>query len=670
MQEHDEYFMSTLEPLITVLQRRVQIIEELMVDKKTYTQHMDTMYNYIKQGFEYEELRKCPVKFKFLKEDKKVHTLELRHYVTNLMVWEAFMRVGVISDMNASLLFDCKKITANYIKDYIDRNVIIPYRKEISNKKMNKICHDIIYNLSRISNDFNIILGMTINIETFIDLADRNPRFNEIIRTKLDENMQPQEVERTLTSLMKEQIKIITEDKEHNCLKPLLLSGTGIKHQQLSEFAINGGLKPDLSGNTIPMPINSNFIVGGLNSITNYYIDSLAGRKASVMTKMVMGTSGHFAKLVMLLCSGIKMRIDDKECRSLHPLTYEIKSKEHLSRLNNRYYKIEPYEDYKLLKGDEKHLIGKKILVRGVPTCSSTKGICKKCYGELHYTNKDITIGAFAGAKITEPVSQNVLSSKHLLTTVSDPIKFNPEFYDFFNLNANEIMQNSHNEDINLNDYSLLILHENIITINEFDDSDFNKFVHIFHVKNNKTGEITEILEATNKELFLSPELINMIKSLKKQAKEDAVEIEFSSIDDDMSLFILEIENNELTRPLYNIMSLLNNSSHFECTTIDNMCQKMLDLLIESKINVDAVHAELLIYPLIRSLSNILERPNFSSYDASENYQLLTVSAALEKHPSVLIGLAFQYLGRQIVNPLTYKKSGTSFVDPFFKVRP
>jgi hypothetical protein len=509
---------------------------------------------------------------------------------------------------------------------------------------------------------------LSINIETFIGLADRNPRFNEIIRTKIDDNMQPTEIEATLTRLMYEQIAIFKDDPEGNMLKPILKAGTGIKDKQLSEFAVNGGLKPDLKGNTVPIPINSNFIVGGLSNITNYYIDAIGGRKAVIMNKTVMGKSGHFARMVMLLASGVKLRNDEKSCHTLHAVEYDIKSKEHLIRLRGRYYRLPETREYRILQGDEINLIGKKILVKSPATCASKRGICKECYGELYHTNKDITIGAFAGARITEPVSQNVLSSKHLLTTISEKIEFPPYFDKFFIMNANEIFLNSINDDIDINDYSLIFIDKNIHSLEEFDDADYNHYTSVFHVRNKKTDEMFEIMEAGEKDLYLSPELVELLNRHKHP--KETYEIDFSKIEDDMKLFVFEIVNNELTKPLYSIMRLLNNTDHEKCKTVDEMCQKMLDLLIESKIDSDAVHGEVLIHPLLRSSIDILDRPYFDKYGDGANYQILTVEAALEKNPSVLISLSFQALGRQLVSPLTFRKKEGSFIDPFFREKP
>jgi hypothetical protein len=370
----------------------------------------------------------------------------------------------------------------------------------------------------------------------------------------------------------------------------------------------------------------------------------------------------------MLLVSELKLRKDEKACNTVHPILYEIKSQDHLSRLSGRYYRTMNSREYSILTGYEKELIGQKIFVKSPITCASKEGICKECYGELYYTNKDINIGAFAGTRITEPLSQNVLSSKHLLTTVSKKIEFNENFDTFFVLSSNEILLNTTNDDIDINNYSLVLIHENIITINDFDENDFNHFVTLCHVKNKKTGEMYEIRELEGKDLYLGPEIMEKINNLRHP--KEIYEIDFSKLDDESKIFVIEIENNELTKPLYDIMALLNNSQHLGCNSIDEVSQTLLDLLIISNINAQAVHGELIVNPLIRSNKDILKRPMFNKYSDKADYQVLTIEAALEKHPSVLIGLSFQALGRQLINPLTFRKTEGSFIDPFYKERP
>lgn len=649
--------------IIEKLSNEIVYIDKISKERKIYKDSIEKYYDYLKQGFEYKELRECPVYFKFKdSEDSLINSLQLRHFLTNLMFWEPLFRIGK-EYLDESYIVDCTKLNAGLIKSYIDQKIIIPFRNKISNKKLNKVIHDMVYNLSRISTDFNIILGLSINVETFIDVANKNPRFNEIIRTKISEDMQPSDIEKYIDDLLIEQLNILRS--EDNLLKPILLSKSGIKEKQLAEFSINGGLKPDLNGNTIPIPINSNFLVGGLENITNYYIDSLGGRKALIMNKTVMGNSGHFARMIMLLCLPIQLDKELEDCGSLYPVLFNIKSKEHLKRMRGRYYRLPNHMKYDVIKGDEEWLIGKDILVRSPITCASKK-VCKKCYGELYYTNRDLeSIGGYAGAKITEPLSQSILSSKHLLTTQSQKLEFNKEFYDYFTLYANEIIVNNENE--KLDKYSLVIIKKNIQNVFDYDESEFNRYVNIFHVFDKEKNKMIEMTEKNFKALFISPSLQELINQ-DKGTKKDFIEIEFSKLPEDESIFVIEISNNELTKPLYDIMDLLNNKKRREgYTTINKMVQRLLDLLIESKISSDSVHGEILIRPLVRSKKNILDVPNFSKYGALNDYQLLTVNEALQKHPSVVVSLSFQDLERQLSNPLTFKKRESSYLDPLFR---
>ena len=136
-----------------------------------------------------------------------------------------------------------------------------------------------IHKLRRISIDFSIIMGLTINAEMFIDLYQKNSRFAEIMLTTFNDNEQPSDIEQKLAELMHEEIEILKSEK-NNHVGVILRAGTGIKDKQLSECTINGGLKPDLPGNTIPIVMNSNTMIGGLQKVSTLIIDAKAARKS------------------------------------------------------------------------------------------------------------------------------------------------------------------------------------------------------------------------------------------------------------------------------------------------------------------------------------------------------------------------------------------------------
>lgn len=649
--------------VLDYLDSQVFIIEEHMTSKKEYKKWVDEIYDMIKKGFEIKEFRTHPVHFKFQRESETL-TLEFRHFLTNLMIWEGFMRLEMQSEMNKTHILDCTNITEDTLCDYFNEKIVKVAKKRLPRTKkgmvkLNHIMDDITFNLSRISTDFNIILGLSVDIYSLIDLARKNERFNEIINTKIDEDMQPSEIEHMLDNLMNEETQILIEND--NCLTPFLSAKSGIKTKQLREFSINGGLKPNLYGNTIPIPINSNFLVGGLKNIVDYVIDGKGGRKAAIMSKQQMGISGHFASTVILLSSGVCFS-HNEDCGTLYPIRIFIDSMFTLKKFIGRYYKrYMSDKEYKLLTFADKDLINTEIYVRSPITCADEKGVCKMCYGSLYDVNKDlVSPGALSAIKITMPISQDVLSSKHLLTTNSVPIEFNEEFYNYFKISSNYIMIDDSIED-ELDNYSLIIANEDLILVSEFDENEYNHFAHQFYVSD-KDGNMTLIKEVNDNSLYLDK---NVFKAMKVHSTYR--EIKFSKIFEFEKLFVVEIRNNELTKPLYEIKSLLDLKSNPNRSDIDTMTNMMIKLMQDSRINLPSIHMEMIISPLVRCNENILLRPNFASYGA-ENYTILTVKDALEHHPSSIIGISFQQLKRQLTKQaMTYNKTSKSIFDQLYK---
>ena len=653
----------TQQKILSHLKNTLFIIEDKMVSKKKYNAWVDEIYDMIKAGFEIKEFRTFPVRFKFREDDEEIYQLQFRHFLTNLMIWEAFMRLDMQSELDGSFIYDANDITNDTLYDYFDEKIIengknILKHDKHMRRKLNRIMHDITHSLSRISTDFNLILGISINMRSFIDLAKQNKRFNEIINTKLNEDMQPSEIEDYLDNIMHEEIDILRNNE--NCLRPMLEAQTGVKDKQLREFSTNGGNKPDLYGNTIPIPINTNFLVGGLKKLDHYAIDAMGGRKAAIMSKNMMGISGHFATTVVLVASSVKFsHIDD--CGTLYAVPVHIKNIKTLYKFVGRYYKENVSEqEYKILRKGDQHLIGKMIYLRSPMTCACKDGVCKTCYGALYEINKDLeSPGAFSAIKLTMPVSQDILSSKHLLSTTSTKIEFNKEFDKFFKISSNYVVISEDIED-NLKDYTLVIKDDDLVLLSEFDENEFNHYVRQFYIKDKK-GELVFIEELNKNDLFIDKAVFNHMKKIP-----GGREINLAKVKSD-KMFVIEIKNNELTKPLYDIMDLLDKKDNEYRTDIPSTLARMIELMIESKINLQSVHAEMILSALIRRKDNILERPDFGSYGARD-YDIITVKYALENHPSPIIGISFQYLKRQLTKrPLTYMKGSDSVYDALFK---
>ena len=253
------------------------------------------------------------------------------------------------------------------------------------------------------------------------------------------------------------------------------------------------------------------------------------------------------------------------------------------------------------------------------------------------------------------------------MTTNSEVIQFNPEFYDFFTILGGEInpVINDNERIPNPEDYAIYIDPEDVIKMEEQDyDSLYNTCIGNgrFYIRNIKKKDSEDILIQAEgeKEIFLSEMALDLMKKGKGL-------IYFKDMDDDVKLFEMVIMNRELTKPLYDLMDLLNKQRKDEIDeSINSISQKLLDLLIESGIDANVIAAELILNRLIRSVDHKYDRPDFSKKEL-EPYQIYTVSKALEKNRSPLIGISFQNIKRQFLSDEFFEeRHGTSFIDPFF----
>lgn len=130
--------------------------------------------------------------------------------------------------------------------------------------------------------------------------------------------------------------------------------------------------------------------------------------------------------------------------------------------------------------------------------------------------------------------------------------------------------------------------------------------------------------------------------------------------------------NKELTKPLYDLMNLLNKQgaeTRETCVTIDQFSQKLVDIFIESGIDANVIAAETILNRLIRSVAKPYDRPNFLA-DELEPYEIYTVQRALKRNKSPMVGLSFEDIKKQFLSDELYtERNGTSYLDPFFKTK-
>ena len=368
-----------------------------------------------------------------------------------------------------------------------------------------------------------------------------------------------------------------------------------------------------------------------------------------------------------------------------------------MNKLLGRYYYINGTRKINKITKDSTDLIGQRILLRSPTKCCARDGVCKVCYGELYDVNISLNcVGIYSAIKVMNPVAQAIVGAKHHQSTNSVPMNIEPSdvFNKYFDISSTDIIIN--NQATDLYDVSLIIKQEDLFSVNEDSATFLAKLFKTGKKKKkssnvNEAGEsdedavdigtpfyvtkfyikdeigVTELKDSSGLELFIHENMLLQMTPVSDNG-ETYLEIPLESIDETEFVFIVDISNNEVTKPMKAIRDIVNTSKHLGCNTIDEMAQKMLDLLIESGIEATSVHAEMVMYPLIRKANDRISRPDFKRIVTSNEYQILTIESSLKYSPSITTSLSSTRLKQQLTTMIeTYDKTDTSPFDPMFK---
>lgn len=661
--------------------------EHLVVNTKdisilNWNDHYKAILSVLKDGIYSDEVHEIMITVVFA--DNIALDLSIFDYYINLIMW--YVLVASNTPICGKHVFFDKEITQNSIKNYIDNFLIEENRKKISNVTLNNIIDDAITRFHDLDL-FSLYLSNTLCLEDSIALMEANPEFRDCL--DLDVSRVPlEDVKSVGMKAANKSIEIIKDSKKYlgydHCLADAFRASQGINTKQYKEFQINIGTKPDGQGGVWPTAINHSFINGGVTGPMDYFIESSTGRTAQIIKLKNVGSSGQFARNLGLNNMDSKLCDDPNyDCRSNNFIKIEIKSKRALEMLHNRYYRMNPDGmDHLLNYKKDIHLLGKTIYLRSPITCASAaagKGICYKCYGDLAYTLFDIeqgfgiNIGRIASEILSSALTQKLLSAKHLLETAITKVTWCDEFSDFFEIVDNIIKIAP---DLDYKDYRLQIDPDNIELENDedsdlIDDEDgsggYNEYITTFDVVKVSTGEEFHITNDRMEQLFITNELNSVIRK-KGEPIDGKISIGFNELKESY-LFVMQIENNELTKTLYKLLNILNKKQTTQSyATISDLYQDLTDTTIEGGLNIAATHLEVILMNQIRDTEDMFGKPHW--WEHNPPYNIITLNEALTNNPSVVISLSYQKIKRMFYNPLTFKKHGASFMDLFFMERP
>lgn len=656
-------YLENYGPYAELIQNRSMVVDISSITKDNWEMHFNSILNIMRDTIETEYCRTVFVTIRFKEIDIDLSVID---YWFNLIMWYVLVRTD--KEIRPCHLFFDDCLTRKTIKKYIDENFIEENRSKLDNIELNNIVDDCLYRYSFID-EFSFYLANTINLEDFNDLMNSNPEFNQLIHADLS-NVPLEEVSHAGSKLIERAVDII-KNSDH-CLAPFFMAGEGVNPKQFKEFALNIGTKPDGKGGVYPAIVNTNFLTGGVNDLVSNFIESSTGRTAQIIVEGNVGTSGHFARLLGLNNSDSIIHPDPEHvCDTKNFQELEIKSMDILNRVQDRYYRLSPNGmEYKISRNDT-HLLGKKIYLRSPMTCASvsrTGKVCYRCYGDLAYTNRDINIGKMASELISSALTQMMLSAKHLLESSIKVMKWSKGFTDIFEVEYNLIKIQ---DDISLDGYKLIIDPSDGDEFDDGDDSfknsDYSIFVSDFDIVA-PNGESINIHTSEADNMYLTLDFLELIHKYGAE-KEGKIVIDMEELQKSESyLFAMQILNNDLSRTLEKIKSIVDNSKVVESHDRNSILQVLLEALIEGGLNVSSIHAEIILSNQIRSAHDILLVPEWQY--PNEEYKLLTLKQSLNSHPSVSVSVSYEKISKMLYNPLTYRKKKPSIMDLFFIDKP
>ena len=653
------------------------------ITKYNYNDHFYGILNILRDGIELREVQSMFITVVF---KPGVHCrLSAMDYLFNLLMWHLLIRTD--QKIKPKHLFFDDAITKKTIKEYIDGFLIDKMRKHVSNIELNNIIDDTLVKYKHIE-EFAMYLANTINLEDTIKLMRACPEFDALMRYDFS-NIPIEDVKDVGMDITNRSIEIIKNSKQYlgydHCLANSFRASEAINPRQYKEFGINIGTKPDGKGGVFPVAINNSFITGGVSDVVDYMIEASSGRTAQTLAKVNVGSSGHFARLLGLNNQESFLHHDPNYiCDTVNFEIIEIKSKDHLRNLVNKYYRLTPDGMEHCITRFDTHLIGKTVYMRSPMTCASAargEGVCYRCYGDLAFSNRDINIGKIAAELLSSKLTQRMLSAKHLLETVINKITWNQDFFEFFELESNIV---TILPDLNTKNMKLIIRPEAIQLESEddersYDDEEggmafmesYNEYVTEFDVETEE-GMVYTITSENKEKLYITTDLNDIIR--KKAYPEDGdiiipmSELKDKETGDSLPLFLIVIMNNDLSKSLDRLKEIIDKNSVTESMDRHQILQAFIDTIIEGNLGINSAHCEIILMNQLRAIDDILEKPQWEY--PNETARVISLNKALTNNPSITNSLSYQRIAKALYNPLTFKKDKPSFMDLFFMQQP
>lgn len=269
--------------------------------------------------------------------------------------------------------------------------------------------------------------------------ALNNPKIAEIVDTEIPGQYGTKVAEELYAEKAKK-FNAMMSDETVNGDKSmqLLFKSKVLNLNQTPQFFMAYGTRADTDNKMFRHVINESSL-SGLKSAKDYFTESASAKITESYNNQLVGTVQYFARRMRLNNMGFvnKYRGD---CGSTMKISLLVEK-----GWGHNFIDKEVYLDGKVLvvtKHNCTELENKTIMFRSPMCCLHDDGICEACCGRAtkypwQYM-PDNAIGAYAKTKLSEKITQKVLSAKHLIRTLTMILQMTEDAEKFFKVNNNQ----------------------------------------------------------------------------------------------------------------------------------------------------------------------------------------------------------------------------------------
>jgi hypothetical protein len=363
-------------------------------------------------------------------EDNVVLNLTSREIIVNRYVFgvlELVPELAIRSEFSITNFYTNGIYTAKTINkafEVILEAIVVAYIKPLDNREFLPVVYERMYNIfNDIYNEVtydNIHYAVSINIKDFLDIQ---------FDPELISAMKDVYTEKTLETVNKtyeilERIIYTKPELRNNIIARGYISGTFNKNQ-VNQMLASRGYVTEIDSSIFKYPIASSFTLG-MSDLYDLAVESRSGAKALFLSNKAIQTSEYSARELQLVTMMVENLVDG-DCGNKDYLHWyvrgpEITGKSDIDNLIGKRFLNEDTGREEVITKKHKYLEGNTIKLRIATKCKlpDKRQICTACFGELSYgIHKHTSIGHICSTTLTQQISQNILSTKHITSNAT-----------------------------------------------------------------------------------------------------------------------------------------------------------------------------------------------------------------------------------------------------------